>query len=313
MSSATSSALTRRCAWVAVRAESCCAKWSTCVVLSWSSLSSFCGNAKFECCRIETTAKAPPEPSRPWVAPDCLFTFLSTERGHSAPPGVYTTAITEGAGMNGIGRNVVMGDEDQLSRRSLLKGMAVVGAGTALGGCGFFGRGTGGPHRPFPFPLRQPGSRPNPRLPEGTDTIPQIEHIVVVMLENHSYDDHFGMLGRGDGFRLDKDGRPLHANPDGKGTLIRSFHMPSTCQLRGAPGQNWNASHTAFDGGRNDGFVKGGGPVAMWAGDGAELPSYYGLGRPFPWSDRWFCSVLAQTYPNRRFLTAGPAPGVGGQ
>jgi len=212
--------------------------------------------------------------------------------------------------MNGIGRNVGMGDQDQLSRRSLLKGMAVVGAGTALGGCGFLGRGTGGPHRPFPFPLRQPGSRPNPRLPEGTDTIPQIEHIVVVMLENHSYDDHFGMLGRGDGFRLDKDGRPLHANPDGKGNLIRSFHMPSTCQLRGAPGQNWNASHTAFDGGRNDGFVKGSGPVAMGYWDGADLPFYYGLGRTFPLSDRWFCSVLAQTYPNRRFLTAGTAAGI---
>ena len=28
----------------------------------------------------------------------------------------------------------------------------------------------------------------------GTDTIPQIEHIVILMMENHSYDNRFGML-----------------------------------------------------------------------------------------------------------------------
>ncbi len=64
-----------------------------------------------------------------------------------------------------------------------------------------------------------PGSRPNPTLPEGTDTMPKIEHIVVVMMENHSFDDRFGMLGRGDGFKLDSSGRPLDANPMADGRL----------------------------------------------------------------------------------------------
>ena len=36
--------------------------------------------------------------------------------------------------------------------------------------------------------------RPNPTLPEGTDMLPKIEHIVIVMMENHSYDARFGML-----------------------------------------------------------------------------------------------------------------------
>ena len=56
-------------------------------------------------------------------------------------------------------------------------------------------------------PRRKPDSLTFPKAPEGTDTIPQIEHIVVLMMENHSYDDYLGMLGRGDGFRLDRDGR----------------------------------------------------------------------------------------------------------
>ena len=45
--------------------------------------------------------------------------------------------------------------------------------------------------------LRQPGSLPDPRLPAGTDTIPQIEHIVVVMMENHPYDNHLGIKNQG--------------------------------------------------------------------------------------------------------------------
>jgi phospholipase C len=55
--------------------------------------------------------------------------------------------------------------------------------------------------------LRQPGSLPHPNLPEGTDTIPQIEHIVVMMMENHSYDNRLGMLMRpgADGFRIGRN------------------------------------------------------------------------------------------------------------
>jgi len=44
----------------------------------------------------------------------------------------------------------------------------------------------------------KPGERPEPSLPAGTDLLPQIKHIVVLMMENHSYDNYLGMLdGRG--------------------------------------------------------------------------------------------------------------------
>src|SRR6478752_411554 len=62
------------------------------------------------------------------------------------------------------------------------------------------------PHR-----RRGPGDRWDPSKPEGTDLIPQIEHVVVVMMENHSYDNYFGMLGRGDGFTLDANGKPTNS------------------------------------------------------------------------------------------------------
>ena len=106
------------------------------------------------------------------------------------------------------------------------------------------------------------------------------------MMENHSYDDHFGMLKRGDGFKLGTDGLPLDANLYTDGKLLKAFHMPSTCQLDAQPGQNWNASHTAFNNGRNDGFVNGSGPVAMGYWDGTDIPFYYGLAETFPVADR---------------------------
>jgi phospholipase C len=156
---------------------------------------------------------------------------------------------------------------------------------------------------------RRPDTLPHPKLPAGTDTLPQIEHVIVLMMENHSFDNYLGMLGRGDGFHL-RGGVPTAANRATDGTLVRAFHMPSACQLDAHPGQNWNASHVSFDGGRNDGFVRASGPVAMgyWTGD--DLPFYHGLARTFPLADRWFASCLAQTYPNRRFLLAGTAYGI---
>jgi phospholipase C len=215
-----------------------------------------------------------------------------------------------------------------VTRRSLLKGMAVAGAGIAIAeltGCSSSAKtsppvtttsGTGSTRVSVPTAstipkiVRKPGSRPNPTLPEGTDTLPKIQHIVIVMMENHSFDGRFGMLGRGDGFKLDGSGKPLDANPMPDGRFVQAFHMPSTCQLNSKPGQNWVASHTSYADGRNDGFVKASGPVAMGYWDETDIPFYYGLARAFPLCDRYFCSTLAQTYPNRRFLIAGTASGV---
>jgi len=202
----------------------------------------------------------------------------------------------------------------RISRRDLLRGGATAGlAGLAAGGIGLdaagaaparaVGLGPGGT-------LLAPGSRPYPDKPAGTDTLPQIENIVVLMMENHSFDDHLGMLGRGDGFTLGSDGQPINYNPDPAGGYVTSFHEPNTCGPdHSGVTQSWNASHLSWDNGTNMGFVGACGPLAMGYWDQADLPFYYGLAGVFPIGDRYFCSVMAQTYPNRRFLTAATALG----
>src|ERR1700691_5430131 len=91
---------------------------------------------------------------------------------------------------------------------------------------------------------KPPGSRPRPTLPEGTDLLPSIKHIVVLMMENHSYDNYLGMLqGRGAGCALGSDGRPEAANRGRDGEVIRAFHLSSPLQHGGVPSQSWHASH----------------------------------------------------------------------
>jgi phospholipase C len=159
--------------------------------------------------------------------------------------------------------------------------------------------------------LRIPGSRPVATMAEGADMLPQIEHVVVLMMENHSYDNLFGMLGRGDGLTRRAGGPPTNSNPYANGAPQRAFHMPTTCQLDGKPSQEWKQAHIQYDGGRNDGFViSGSGPVAMGYWDGNDLPFTYDLATRFPVGDRWFCSLLGQTDPNRRYLIAGTSMGM---
>src|SRR5205807_3083944 len=59
-----------------------------------------------------------------------------------------------------------------------------------------------------------------------------------------------------------------------------------------------------------DGFVRASGPVAMQLADQRDLPFTYSLAGYFPLGQRYFSSVLAQTYPNRRFFFAGTASGT---
>ncbi len=166
--------------------------------------------------------------------------------------------------------------------------------------------------------LRSPDTLPAPAIAAGVDTMPAIEHVVVLMLENHSYDNFLGMLGRGrgqaprgDGFTLASDGYPTASNPYPDGRQLRAFRMPTTCQLQGKPSQEWEQSHIQYARGRNDGFViSNSGPVAMGYWTGHDLPFTYDLATKFPIGDRWFGSALAQTDTNRRFLIAATASGM---
>jgi len=208
-------------------------------------------------------------------------------------------------------RSDLAAERGTLTRRALLGGAAMGAAGAALAACGG-GSSTGSGSAPqSPAPPGRVGVPPNPKARIGSDQLPEVDHIVVVMMENHSFDNILGTLGRGDGLALGSAGIPKATNPDGHGDLVRSFHMPTVCQLKSKPSQAWNASHTQYSNGTNQGFViSDSGPVAMGYWTDTDMPFTNGLARTFPLADRYFGSVLAQTYPNRRYLMAGTSIGL---
>ena len=149
-------------------------------------------------------------------------------------------------------------------------------------------------------PRRRPDSLPFPKLPEGTDTLPQIEHVIIA-------DDGEPLLRQL--LRRARPRRRLPARRDGRAdglqsrtataTCIHAFHMPSTpASSTASPSQNVEREpHLARHDGRNDGFVLASGPVAMgyWTRD--DIPFYYGLARTFPLCRSLVRLAPCQTYP----------------
>ena len=214
-------------------------------------------------------------------------------------------------------------DGAALSRRSVLQGLGALAAGAALAACSSSSRSRrrrrARRRRPPALDvhharraIRKPGSLPNPTLPEGTDTLPQIEHIVVLMMENHSYDDHFGMLQPRRRLqarrRRPADRRePVHRRQAAQG-VPHAVDVPARRASR--PGLERRAT-PSFNNGRNDGFVDAcSGPVAMGYWDETDIPFYYGLARDVP-ARPTAGSARCSRRPTRTGGSSSPAPRPG--
>jgi len=139
--------------------------------------------------------------------------------------------------------------------------------------------------------------------PIGAD-IP-VDHVFVLLQENRSFDHYFSSLAGADGARADA------TNPDADGGLVHRYHQTEYCS--GDTAHGWTQSHTQWNDGGLDGFVVTSGRtgrIAMGYFDESDLPFYYGLARNFATSDRFFCSLLGPTLPNRMFALAGTSFGL---
>jgi phospholipase C len=145
-----------------------------------------------------------------------------------------------------------------------------------------------------------------------------IDHIILVMQENRSFDHYFSSL-KVPGQTVD-GASPDVTNPDPThpGGTIQRFHQTSYCFDN--PAEEWDDIHKDLDHGKLDGFTAQNaaddpvhdptGRRALGYFDESDLPFYYGLARAFTISDRHFCSALVNTFPNRLFYMAGTAFGV---
>ncbi|MFO0680851.1 MAG: alkaline phosphatase family protein [Sandaracinus sp.] len=141
-------------------------------------------------------------------------------------------------------------------------------------------------------------------VPIGDD-IP-IDHFILLMQENRSFDHYFGTMPGVDG--LPAGGA---TNPDADGNPVRSFHATDYCIAD--VNHEWTGSHLEYHDGANDGFVTENDPHgerAMGYLDGSDLPFYWDLAQTFAMSDHHHCSVLGPTWVNREFYLAATSFGM---
>jgi phospholipase C len=200
------------------------------------------------------------------------------------------------------------------TRREAL-GQLGLGLGAAVlpaMGCGL---GPGPPACPAPGALLPPGA---PVEAMARALLAPIDTFVVLMLENRSFDHLLG------GLRLDRDypGASLIAgltgeesNPGADGAPVRVARMPGDGRGTFNPHHDWRHMQTAWNGGRNDGFVSVN--VGRSASEAEvmtyltrdQVPFFHALADRFTVFDHWFSSFMGQTWPNRYFLHAATSAG----
>jgi len=146
-----------------------------------------------------------------------------------------------------------------------------------------------------------------------------VETVVVVMMENRSFDHYLGALSLIEGRAVDGLTAGL-ANPRHDGSLVAPFAMDLRCVVD--PPHSRRAGFAQLNAGANDGFVREytdsavgdgfepeRGDAAMGYHTRAQLPVSYALADQFAICDRWFCSVLGPTWPNRFYLHSAQSNG----
>ncbi|GAB2702676.1 alkaline phosphatase family protein [Kitasatospora kifunensis] len=149
-----------------------------------------------------------------------------------------------------------------------------------------------------------------------------VEHVVLLMQENRSFDHYFGTLSGVRGFndpnalRLDT-GRsvfyqPDSVNPDG---YLLPFHLDTrTTSAQAIPSTShaWAVQHQAWNGGKMDQWLPAhraadgvNGPYVMGYYTRADIPFQFALAESFTICDNYYCSVQGPTWPNRLYWMTG--------
>jgi phospholipase C len=189
---------------------------------------------------------------------------------------------------------------DDPSRRRILAGLAAAPVVASLGSCAVSSE----PDKGAIAAALGAG------LPKPEDS--GVDHIVVVMMENRSFDHMLGWVPGAEG----KQAGLSYAHKQG-GTFPTFALSPDP--MYGFQGCNWadpdhgyDGGRIQFNGGKCDGFLKTDGtganvndhfPIGYYVAD--DLPFYKGCAENWTICDRYFCGIMSATIPNRMYMHAG--------
>ena len=152
----------------------------------------------------------------------------------------------------------------------------------------------------------------------------KIEHIVIIMQENRSFDHYFGTYPGADGIPMRNEVPTVCANDPITGQCIKPFHDSSDINYGGPHGAE--SAITDIDMGKMDGFVESvvegkknycsnpatpgctpgeKGPDVMGWHDAREIPNYWTYAQNFVLHDRMFEPSASWSLPAHLFMVSG--------
>ena len=175
----------------------------------------------------------------------------------------------------------------KINRRELLKSAALVSGATLVSAPFYSGKN-----------LFAQLALPTLPSPENSG----IEHVVVVTMENRSFDHFLGWLPNADG----KQAGLTYVDSAGVSHSTHSLSGDYTGCPHPGPDHSYSGGRVEYDNGQMDGFLRAGSNDAYSIGYYGEqdIPFYAELARNYTACDRYFASILGPTFPNRLFLYA---------
>jgi phospholipase C len=146
----------------------------------------------------------------------------------------------------------------------------------------------------------------------ATGTLRDVEHIVVLMQENRSFDHYFGTLrgvrGFGDPHPVDlPSGKPVWYQSDGTDDVLpfRPDEADLGLTFIEDLAHDWTSTHTAWNGGAWDKWIPAKGAPTMAYLTRHDIPFHFALADAFTVCDAYHCSLMTSTDPNRYYLWTG--------
>src|SRR5436309_2102590 len=186
----------------------------------------------------------------------------------------------------------------KMNRRELLKTVGLASGAMLAGGACRSG------NYPGNSMFAQGTLQPLPR-PENSG----IEHVVVVTMENRSFDHFFGWFPNADG----KQAGLTFVDKKGVSHATHSLSGDNTGCPHPVPDHSYSGGRVEYVNAALVGFWRAGSNYVYSIGYYGEtdIPFYAALARNYATCDRYFVSILGPTFPNRLFLHAAQTERLG--
>src|SRR5579875_3856688 len=145
-----------------------------------------------------------------------------------------------------------------------------------------------------------------------TATSTPIDHIVIIMMENHSFDNIFGVYP--DDNSSSKESSQLISSIQKPENLLGRENpsglvpIPNGTFSTADPAEGYSVYHNDFDGGAMDEFALNSGKQSMMYFTSSQLAIEWDWAEEFAIADHYFSSYLSETTPNRLMSLAAETP-----